>query len=909
MTLARNTILITIVLTLILAGLTSALTGSSEADRLDSQEVALRPRVVAEKPLPTIIAPGVNISHIVVKFTDDSGVRLRSGAHSTVGGILLSDANRMLTGYVSQGRCRRLLEEFDESKLASDRMELQSASGHELADLNSYYRIDMTDAAEAEALINELNRLDYVEIAYFQPKPEEAGDIDPPTPDFQPDQDYREAAPVGVDADYANGLPGGDGSGVKIIDIENDWVTTHEDLEKAIGGVIGPYPGGASSSDHGTAVIGQMIAGDNGYGVTGICPGADIGMISVTTVSTATAIYTAIDNLEPGDFILIELHAPGPRYNFQARPDQLGYVCMEYWQANYDAMLYAWARGIVIIEPAGNGAEDFDDVLYESLFDTTYRNSHAIVVGAGYPAASTDDLERQGYSNYGERVNLQGYGSGVYTTGYGIIFDGDGDRNQYYTGTFAGTSSASPIVTGAAACLQGHYKATYGTVLTSDMIRDLLVPTGTPQQGDTFQHIGPRPDLLAAITALAAPPSLYTTPILIDTSFEDSEIGMVDLWLHNRSAANTLEFDVTDEDSIAVKTVDWLQATPGSGTIDPEDSSLVVVTIDATLLETSLDSYRGLLTVDWGWLGYPLDSITTVPVYLTIPCRDTTYHATSSNDPEGPDYNWISARTLGSKIPEVDFYGGSSPLDDGSAGPFNIGFKFPFYDTTYNRMFIGVNGAVSFTDTNLNINSYFGGIDIPGSPFATVVAPFWNDLIFDPGEVPEGGIYRYNDPAYDTLVIEWYHPGSFNDPADTTTNFEIILTVDGSILFLYANVGVSGLEQTAAIGIGAEGCRGLAYYESSGWPENEVSPGEAVRFYFTDREWVMAGNVDDIPGLIDIADLVYLVTYMFQDGPEPIPFESGNINCAGGIDIADLVYLVTYMFQEGPEPCYYLRAL
>jgi hypothetical protein len=61
--------------------------------------------------------------------------------------------------------------------------------------------------------------------------------------------------------------------------------------------------------------------------------------------------------------------------------------------------------------------------------------------------------------------------------------------------------------------------------------------------------------------------------------------------------------------------------------------------------------------------------------------------------------------------------------------------------------------------------------------------------------------------------------------------------------------------------------------------------------------------------LIDIADLVYLVTYMFQDGPEPIPFESGNINCAGGIDISDLVYLVTYMFQDGPEPCYYLRPL
>ena len=32
------------------------------------------------------------------------------------------------------------------------------------------------------------------------------------------------------------------------------------------------------------------------------------------------------------------------RYPRLARGDQLGYVCMEYWQANYDAIQYAWLR-------------------------------------------------------------------------------------------------------------------------------------------------------------------------------------------------------------------------------------------------------------------------------------------------------------------------------------------------------------------------------------------------------------------------------------------------------------------------------------------------------------------------------------------------------------------------------------
>ena len=55
---------------------------------------------------------------------------------------------------------------------------------------------------------------------------------------------------------------------------------------------------------------------------------------------------------------------------------------------------------------------------------------------------------------------------------------------------------------------------------------------------------------------------------------------------------------------------------------------------------------------------------------------------------------------------------------------------------------------------------------------------------------------------------------------------------------------------------------------------------------------------------VDIADLVYLVDYMFNQGPEPECFEEGDVDGSGvmPIDIADLVYLVDYMFNSGPEP-------
>lgn len=65
----------------------------------------------------------------------------------------------------------------------------------------------------------------------------------------------------------------------------------------------------------------------------------------------------------------------------------------------------------------------------------------------------------------------------------------------------------------------------------------------------------------------------------------------------------------------------------------------------------------------------------------------------------------------------------------------------------------------------------------------------------------------------------------------------------------------------------------------------------------------MRGNVDGIVGdQIDIADLVYLVGYMFDGGPPPPVFEEADVNADGNLDIADLVYLVTYMFGGGPAP-------
>ncbi len=69
------------------------------------------------------------------------------------------------------------------------------------------------------------------------------------------------------------------------------------------------------------------------------------------------------------------------------------------------------------------------------------------------------------------------------------------------------------------------------------------------------------------------------------------------------------------------------------------------------------------------------------------------------------------------------------------------------------------------------------------------------------------------------------------------------------------------------------------------------------------------GNADGLSsagGEVDVADLTYLVAYLFQAGPEPPCLDEGNVDgtvgAGGPVDVADLTYLVSYLFLGGPSP-------
>ena len=100
------------------------------------------------------------------------------------------------------------------------------------------------------------------------------------------------------------------------------------------------------------------------------------------------------------------------------------------------------------------------------------------------------------FSNYGTVIDVQGWGREVTTLGYGDLQSGT--RQVLYTDIFSGTSSATPVVVGSVACIQG-IAMKRGKVLTSQEARDVLRKRGSPQQDapgrPKTQRIGNRPDM------------------------------------------------------------------------------------------------------------------------------------------------------------------------------------------------------------------------------------------------------------------------------------------------------------------------------------------------------------------------------------------------------------------------------
>ncbi len=408
--------------------------------------------------------------------------------------------------------------------------ETKIKKGHDQQlDLSIFYKVS-TSPERFSDLAAQLRKLKIVQAAYIKPGMDLASN-GVLSNDFTGQQEYLDPGPEGIDARYAWTKAGGCGHGVKVMDIEGAWRFSHEDLLQNPSGCLGGIP----TTDltwvrHGTAVVGMLGGDHNGFGIAGICPGAQLNTISIFGNSNgepepdwsyAASIRLAADMLSPGDIILIELQHPGPARKFEERTDQSGYIPVEWWPCNLAAIQYAISRGIIVVEAGGNGQQNLDDKIYDDHpappygpFPDSWTNpfrrnpddSGAILVGAGAPPegihGSVFDVDRSRltFSNFGSIMDTQGWGEEVTTSGGNKNLTPAAEEDRQYTRGFRGTSSAAAMVAGVLACLQGILRADY-RALSPERARQFLRDDnlGSPQQRGRFvsaeERIGPRPDL------------------------------------------------------------------------------------------------------------------------------------------------------------------------------------------------------------------------------------------------------------------------------------------------------------------------------------------------------------------------------------------------------------------------------
>lgn len=396
-----------------------------------------------------------------------------------------------------------------------------------------WFAVHVFDLDSGERIARQLRAIPEIELAYVESGPTPPPAVQPTDDPRSMSQGYLDAAPDGIDARWA--WTRTDGKGSLVVDIEQGWVLDHDDLAGAgivlISGLNAPDPETSQNArNHGTAVLGQLLAVDNSSFGIGIAPAATGRAVSqwrnrtvngttLLTYDTASAVLAAAQVMNRGDILLLEAQrgAGGTVTDSNGNVVYADYLPVETEDLVFDAIRTVVDLGITVIEAAGNGRHTLNaagvsfrlGIDLDSWTDSAgnlplnresdqFRDSGAIMVGAGASAAPHGRLE---FSNHGTRIDCYGWGENVYTLGYGM-----GVETKRETFGFGGTSSASPIVAGAALLIQswirswGKGYSPYDPAELRSLLSDPAINTQSADPGS--DRIGVMPNLRGIIEPL-----------------------------------------------------------------------------------------------------------------------------------------------------------------------------------------------------------------------------------------------------------------------------------------------------------------------------------------------------------------------------------------------------------------------
>ncbi|MDD2065716.1 S8 family serine peptidase [Pseudomonas sp. 25571] len=389
--------------------------------------------------------------------------------------------------------------------------------------------------ATFSALVQSLNGLEYVEDSALLPPQLEPGNLlafaaaaviatlltggayaagtnaneqAQPTPDFEALQRYlNEPDSSAKGLNIRNAWQAGvQGRGVRVHFSDGGLYANHEDLRGNPRLKVIP-PTVDSEPDHGTASVGVLLAHDNGLGMTGICHAAELFLYDNRAYDArgySQTLKKLLAYARAGDIVGVNRQT--------ANVNVLGtFLPSLHDRTWWDVTRSLTERGVVVLNAACNGTSVSDhnarttqgygvDLEQWRYFDD-HGEADAILVGACH---SWDGKPHQ-YSNYNYRYRmLNGWGDSVATLGYEALQDKNG-HDRDYTSTYGGTSSATPMVTGALALIQSYAIEQHHLYLNADQMHLLVMQSGYKDAtlpDASRLPMGARPNVLGALVLL-----------------------------------------------------------------------------------------------------------------------------------------------------------------------------------------------------------------------------------------------------------------------------------------------------------------------------------------------------------------------------------------------------------------------
>lgn len=287
------------------------------------------------------------------------------------------------------------------------------------------------------------------------------------------------------------------GAGITIGVIDNSAFVNHEELagnvevEPGFSPITSPVFG--VDAHHGTAVLGIMLAKDDGKGITGVAPDARAILFPAVVAGQGgrffNAMASAVGTLEAGDVLCIPLDFPTIYIDpLTGVVQQLAGTVLQ------SAAVFALAQtanqiGISTVVAAGNECTVVQTAPTPATPPTT-----TITVGACIPGqprlgnvTGLGAYTRLPFSNYYrtenplQPVDVSAWGAYVTTCGFGDLWRGDnsasssGETNNLrtYTLQFGGTSAAAAMVAGCVARMQSTAKGLFGAPLLPQQVKSL----------------------------------------------------------------------------------------------------------------------------------------------------------------------------------------------------------------------------------------------------------------------------------------------------------------------------------------------------------------------------------------------------------------------------------------------------